>query len=418
MNNYLALWQGKRGSDAHVKCIGIRGAYDPAGANKLGIYDDDFVLSIGDVVTEWKGSTDPGQYFIDHPENPRGCAQLKEGIHMFKVGIHRGRWPAFIQGENFHVNRLGPNGQVRLIDFGDFGIHLHSGGPGYAVDHYSAGCQVIWSPEGYFGATWDRFFDPAVEAMHSAGQTLMPYMLIDQTDVRPVTRAQAPSAGAQITESARSRTSDGSGTSSTSGLVGTQQGDSLDGVEQIEATREGRSLGPARFVRQVRIAAPDKIRVHQSDYAWGQRPLPDATLFLDHDGFGRSGDIIKGEASYFGKYDTQDEGTGSPAFGTIQTNSSAFGLALPKDFLLERGLAEGGGDDFHATAKGLQAMVEVYYPSKRRLVRVPIVDIGPGKKTKRPTDLTVAAAAFLQDKPEEKAKGYKLANVQVQIRIT
>ena len=183
MPDYLKLWNGKRGADAHVRCIGIRGAYDLGGANKLGIYDDDLVLCIGNTVTEWKGSTDPGQFYIQHPENPRGCAQLKEGIHMFKVGIHQGRWPAFVQAESFHVNRLDRNGKTESVEFGEFGIHLHSGGPGINVDRFSAGCQIIWSPEGYFGATWHRFFDPAVAAMHQAQQTLMPYMLINEADV-------------------------------------------------------------------------------------------------------------------------------------------------------------------------------------------------------------------------------------------
>ena len=41
MPDYLRLWEGKRGADAHVKCIGVRGAYEPGGQNKLGIYDDD-----------------------------------------------------------------------------------------------------------------------------------------------------------------------------------------------------------------------------------------------------------------------------------------------------------------------------------------------------------------------------------------
>jgi hypothetical protein len=178
MPDYSQLWQGKRGAEAHVKCIGLRGALDPHGQNQLGVYDDDFVLSIGDAVTEWKGSTDPGQYYIQHPINPQGCAQLKEGIHMFKVGIHQGRYPAFVQAELFHVNRLNASGQVEAVEFGEFGIHLHSGGPGFNVDRFSAGCQVIAS-ESYFGQTWHRFFDPAVDVMHQSQQSLMPYMLID-----------------------------------------------------------------------------------------------------------------------------------------------------------------------------------------------------------------------------------------------
>jgi hypothetical protein len=182
MPNYLNLWNGKRGADAHVKCIGIRGAFDPHG-NQLGVYDDDFVLSISDKVTEWKGSTDPGQYYLQHPLNPQGCAQLKEGIHFFKVGIHQSKFPAFVQAESFHVSRLDSKGKVEAVEFGEFGIHLHSGGPGLNVDRFSAGCQVIQSPEGYFKETWLRFFNPAVEAMHKAGQGLMPYMLINKTDI-------------------------------------------------------------------------------------------------------------------------------------------------------------------------------------------------------------------------------------------
>jgi hypothetical protein len=42
---------------------------------------------------------------------------------------------------------------------------------------------VLASPEGYFGKTRQQFFDPAVAAMHQAGQSLMPYMLIDENDV-------------------------------------------------------------------------------------------------------------------------------------------------------------------------------------------------------------------------------------------
>jgi len=186
MTDYLKLWEGKRGAEAHVKCIGIRGAYEPGGDNKLEIYDDDFVLLIGDVITQWKGSTDPGQYFIDHPENPNGCAQLQAGICMFKVGIHRGVYPAFVQAKDFHINRLDHHGNVHSVDFGDFGIHLHSGGSGISVGQFSAGCQIIWCPEGFFKATWHNFFDPAVQAMHAAAQSLMPYMLINEADL-PVT---------------------------------------------------------------------------------------------------------------------------------------------------------------------------------------------------------------------------------------
>src|ERR1700730_52913 len=182
MADYLSLWNGKRGEESHVKCIGVRGAFDPGGANRLGIYDDDIVLCIGDNVTEWKGSTDPGQYYIQHPENPQGCAQLKEGIHMFKVGVHQQQFLAFVQAESFHVNRLDRGGNIESVEFGEFGIHLHSGGPGVTVDRFSGGCQVFAS-ESYFGQTWRRFFDPATAAMDTAQQSLMPYMLLNESDM-------------------------------------------------------------------------------------------------------------------------------------------------------------------------------------------------------------------------------------------
>ena len=176
---YLGLWSGQRGEKEHVKCIGIRGDLTPDHVPILGIYDDVLILMIGNACTEWKGATNPGLYYINHPTNPRGCAQLIEGICMFKPGLHNEQFPAFVQAEDFHINRLNEKGQIVSHEAGQFGIHLHSGGPGEEVEKYSAGCQIIWSPEGYFGATWHRFFDPAAKAMQDSKQSVLPYMLID-----------------------------------------------------------------------------------------------------------------------------------------------------------------------------------------------------------------------------------------------
>lgn len=174
---YLGLWDGKRGEHENVKIIAIRGGYDPDG-NKLGVYDDKMIVCIGDKLSEWRGSTDPGQKYIENPVNSDGCAQLCEGIHYFKTGIHQGKYPAFVQAESFHVNRLNADGEVTQVQFGDFAIHLHSGGAGMDVGAFSAGCQILQCPEGYFGATWDKFYDAITDAMASAEQTLLPYMLI------------------------------------------------------------------------------------------------------------------------------------------------------------------------------------------------------------------------------------------------
>jgi hypothetical protein len=189
-------------------------------------------------------------------------------------------------------------------------------------------------------------------------------------------------------------------------------------TEELTAKRENKSFGP-RTVRQVRTTnlKTGQTTISQADYCWGDRSLPDAVIFTDHPGFEEADGVEKGEASYFGKYDPTDEGTGSPLFGIVQTNSSIFAVSLPKPLLIKYGIARQQGNSLVKTAKSHTAMVEIYYPAKRRLLRAPIVDVGPKEGLNRPADLSVAAAAFLQDKPEQSAKGYKLANLQVELRI-
>ena len=65
------------------------------------------------------------------------------------------------------------------------------------------------------------------------------------------------------------------------------------------------------------------------------------------------------------------------------------------------------------TAKGRRAMVEVFFAQTKRMVRLPLVDVGPGPAIQAVIDLTVAATAFLQNKNE----GDSLKNVQVICRI-
>ncbi len=220
------------------------------------------------------------------------------------------------------------------------------------------------------------------------------------------------------------RSANQGGGSTTSGLNGHvyQPQPNLQIVEAEEiltATREGKSLGPPRTARQVRTVdlLGKSTRIAQAGYCWSERQLPDAVIFLDHPGFETDAGVLKGEASYFGKFDSTDEGTGTPIFGRVQTNSSVFGVSLPESLLLRWGLAERKGRSLCRTENSYGAQVEIYFGRLRRLARVPIVDVGPQERLRRPADLSVAAAAFLQDQPEEKARGYKLANMQVELRI-
>jgi len=178
-NRYLAQFQGTPHENDAVKLLGIRGFYADLGhpgKNDLGIYDDLIVRCIGDETVGYRASTDPGWYWIKHPMNPAGCAILTEATHLFTTGLHDGKYPALVQAEDFVVWRLDTDGN-KVSQGTSSTIHLHSGGPGMDVDVFSAGCQVIHSPEGYFGKTWLNFFDPR------AGQGTVAYKLIRAEDL-------------------------------------------------------------------------------------------------------------------------------------------------------------------------------------------------------------------------------------------
>jgi len=193
----------------------------------------------------------------------------------------------------------------------------------------------------------------------------------------------------------------------------------IDATETLTAFRDGNSLGAPRTVRQVRTAKDGTTVVEQPDYGWSKRTLPNAELVEHSDGFSQSSGVFKGKATFFGKSDTEDEGTGSPAIGLVQTDSSVFGVSLKRAHLISVGLAtEDSKHVLHPTQKGLRATVEVFFPKTGRLARLPLVDVGPGTTGPAKTaiaDLTVAAAAFLQTLTEKDMK--KLDNIEVSARI-
>ena len=62
-----------------------------------------------------------------------------------------GKYLCLGQAENVHINRLNPDGTIKEARVcGDFGICIHSGGEGMQTDRFSAGCQIIQNPDGYF----------------------------------------------------------------------------------------------------------------------------------------------------------------------------------------------------------------------------------------------------------------------------
>lgn len=176
-----AMWIGNRGSTSPVRLMGFRGGLEPADSpNATGIYDDLIAVLIEGSVTFWKASVDPSTALIKNPINPDGAAQLCPGIHLFTRHLMHGKYLVLGQSEDVHVNRLRPDGTVREVQFGDFGICIHSGGSADDTQRFSAGCQIIHNPDGYFGQpTWDRFFLTISQAMAAHQIASVPYMLTE-----------------------------------------------------------------------------------------------------------------------------------------------------------------------------------------------------------------------------------------------
>ena len=153
---------------APVRLLGLRGFCEAVGdpeRNELGVYDDLIVRVVGEAVVRFRASTDPGWKYIARPVNPKGCAQLCCGDWNFQLGWHK-RHPALVQAGVFKVNRLDARGRLASTESGDdFAINNHSGGSEYTVGGFSAGCQIVWVPEGAWGETWHRYFDPIADAI-------------------------------------------------------------------------------------------------------------------------------------------------------------------------------------------------------------------------------------------------------------
>lgn len=180
-----ALWRGQRGEDSPVRLIGLRGGLEPAGHfNVFGVYDDLIAVIIDDAVTFWKASVDPAPALVRHPINADGAAQLCAGVHMMTGHLLHGdpNKPCLGQAEPVHVTRLGYDGNggivARDIQYGDFGICIHSGGAPDDTERFTAGCQIIHNPHGYFGQpTWTDFLNPILTAMEARGLSQVPYLL-------------------------------------------------------------------------------------------------------------------------------------------------------------------------------------------------------------------------------------------------
>jgi len=152
--NYLFFESG----EYNLNLVGVRTADKTANT-----FNDFFSCSYFDgfnwVSHVWAITTDPGVYYRENPINANGTAILVPGQHrgLFKMGKHKGKYPALVQSAPCRVYR--DNNKDAILDCnpgsiesGNFGINCHDSnktGHSKQVDKWSAGCQV-------FSNHWDH----------------------------------------------------------------------------------------------------------------------------------------------------------------------------------------------------------------------------------------------------------------------
>ena len=169
-----------------ISLIGVRAALEASPAeNRTDIYDDIILRCIDGTVTQWVASVDPTKALVMTPiSGQKYAAQLSKGIYLFEGHLMHGKYHCLGQAEDVPIERLNHDGTVNHMEKGDFGICVHSGGPGMATHRFSAGCQIIENPDGYFGdPTWSNFWLPILNGMKEHHLSTIPYMLVDIGDL-------------------------------------------------------------------------------------------------------------------------------------------------------------------------------------------------------------------------------------------
>jgi len=177
--------------DLNVNIVGIRN--DATGGKVTNKFDDLMTISYK-IDGEWMfGSytctTDPGDDWMDHSMNSKGCAILKPGQYRksHKLRLHAGKYLALGQQNDVTVYR--DDNRDGIYDFdesktdtGVFGINIHratalEGKTSTYVDKWSAGCQVIASND-----DWMEFLG-ICQAAREEWNNNFTYTLINSTDI-------------------------------------------------------------------------------------------------------------------------------------------------------------------------------------------------------------------------------------------
>jgi Bacterial SH3 domain len=195
------------------------------------------------------------------------------------------------------------------------------------------------------------------------------------------------------------------GQSSTTGLVGTEQKFDdgslvIEAIEKLAAIRAG-GFNASLAASCRRVSKGDVTTVEQDNYCYAGRQLPLARLFLKSDGipatvpdgFEATPPVPSVIASQFGKNDHEDEGTGTPAMGLVQTNSEVYGASIKVSKM-----AEHFGENWTKNSRRLGTLIEVHSTRSRRRAQVPLVDVGPSEAIPAEVDLSWACDQFLDTK--------------------
>lgn len=144
--------------DYNLNLVGIRSSDKDANSfndRLVVIYE----LDRKQVMHVFPQTTDPGVFYRENPINVDGTAVLVPGHHpsCWALGAHQGKYKALVQRGPMSVYR--DNNADQHIDTDDasiqtglFGINLHRANANYSsmqVDRWSAGCQVLASPEDF-----------------------------------------------------------------------------------------------------------------------------------------------------------------------------------------------------------------------------------------------------------------------------
>lgn len=168
--NLEHLIAGKLSADYRVVLVGIRGYYQDSmgekGKNDRGIYDDAIFVVAPDYFTSYNGNTDPSVA-------RKGISVLKPGVHLYRKGKHKIASPnGYAAFRPANAREALPVTRDGIGDSEGIAINIHKGSYGSTS---SEGCQTIYPDQ------WKEFQESVYKLMDQYKQTIIPYILIEQT---------------------------------------------------------------------------------------------------------------------------------------------------------------------------------------------------------------------------------------------